>query len=128
MRAGAGWVSHLLQRLAFHLLTDPATQEDLRRAGETYDRRRDALVVALAQRGITAHGRSGLNVWAPVPDEAAVCLAMADAGWAVAPGAPYRLASGPAVRLTTSRLDPRQAPRVADAMAAALAAGPPRRG
>ena len=55
-------------------------------------------------------------------------LAMAEAGWAVAPGAPFRLRSGPAVRLTTSRLDPERAPAVAAALDAALAAGAGRQG
>ena len=39
---------------------------------------------ALTERGLRAHGRSGLNVWVPVPDEGAAVRRLADAGWAPA--------------------------------------------
>ena len=51
------------------LLRAPRTTALLRRATRTYARRRDVLVATLARSGIRAHGRSGLNVWIPVPDE-----------------------------------------------------------
>jgi len=61
---------------------------------------RAALLHALARRGIAAHGRSGLNVWVPVPDEERVARLLAEAGWAVRPGARYRQRSAPAIRVT----------------------------
>jgi DNA-binding transcriptional MocR family regulator len=66
---GPGWVSHLLQRLVCELLGDPATARRIDRAAEAYARRRDALIEALARRGVPAHGRSGLNIWVPLREE-----------------------------------------------------------
>ena len=119
LQAGPGWVSHLLQRVVLALLTDRSTDTVLRRALATYDARRRALLAALAAEGVTAQGASGMNVWVPVADETATCLALADAGYAVAPGSPYRLVSPPAVRVTTAVLDEADAPAVAAAVARA---------
>jgi hypothetical protein len=55
-----------------------------------------------------------------MPDETATCLALADAGYAVAPGAPYRLAEPPAIRVTTAMLSEDEGPAVAAAVAVAL--------
>jgi DNA-binding transcriptional MocR family regulator len=117
---GTGWVSHLLQDLVTALWSDPATDDALRRAAATYTTRREAFVRALAAHGIMAHGRSGLNVWVPVPEEAAVVAALAHAGWAIRAGERYRLRSGPAVRITTATLVPRDGERLAAALAEAL--------
>jgi DNA-binding transcriptional MocR family regulator len=117
---GPGWISHLLQRTAVHLLRDDELSRDLAGAGETYARRRTALLAALAERGVVGVGASGLNVWVPVADETTVTMALASAGWAVAPGAPFRLASGPAVRLTASTLTEDDIPALAEATAGAL--------
>jgi DNA-binding transcriptional MocR family regulator len=116
---GAGWVSHVLQETVAHLWADPATRRRVDAAARAYGERRQALIAALRREGVAAHGRSGLNVWVPVREEAATVAAMADAGWAVRAGERYRIRSGPAVRLTVSRLDPADAPRVARALAAA---------
>jgi hypothetical protein len=43
------------------------------------------------------------------------------AGWAVRAGEPFRLRSGPGIRITASTLDPDEAPTLARAVAAALA-------
>ena len=67
-----------------------------------------------------AHGRSGLNVWIPVDDEAAVVAGMAARGWAVAPGARYRIASPAGIRITVSTLDPGDAGAVATDLLASL--------
>jgi len=124
-RLGPGWVSRLLQDAVAHLwekgAVDPAA------VARSYGERRDALVAALAERGVTAHGRSGLNVWVPVPDETAAVTRLSHAGWAAAPGARFRIASPPGVRLTVSPLTARSVPRLADAVAAALRPGDARR-
>jgi DNA-binding transcriptional MocR family regulator len=116
---GAGWVSHILQEAVAHLWADPATRRRVEAAARAYSLRRDALVHALRREGLSAHGRSGLNVWIPVREEAALVTAMAAAGWAVRAGERYRIRSGPAVRVTISGLHPTDAPRVARALAAA---------
>jgi DNA-binding transcriptional MocR family regulator len=117
---GTGWVSHLLQDLVAALWSDPATERILRRAAETYTARRVAFLEALRAHGIAARGRSGLNVWIPVPEESAAVAALAQAGWAVRAGERYRLRSGLAVRVTIATLSPREAPRLAAALAGSL--------
>ncbi|MCZ7439067.1 aminotransferase class I/II-fold pyridoxal phosphate-dependent enzyme [Micromonospora sp. WMMC241] len=119
-RVGAGWVSTVLQRLVLSLWRDPATAELVRRAADGYDRRRDGLVAALAAHGLAAHGRTGINVWVPVPDETVAVTALRDAGWSVAPGGLYRIAAAPAVRITVSPLDEPDLPPLAAALARAL--------
>jgi DNA-binding transcriptional MocR family regulator len=118
---GCGWVSHVLQAAVAALWSDPRVARRLERAERAYTGRRRALLAALARRGITAHGRSGLNVWVPVPEESAAVTALAAAGWAVRAGERYRLRSPPAVRVTIATLEPRDAERFAADLARALA-------
>jgi len=115
-RLGAGWVSHLLQRTVAALWQ----AEDTAPAAASYRGRRDALLRALAERGVRAYGRSGLNVWIPVPDETAAVAGLIQRGWAVAPGARFRLGSPPGVRLTVSPLTEDEMPRLAEDIAAVL--------
>jgi DNA-binding transcriptional MocR family regulator len=117
---GPGWVSHLLQRTAAMLWESPEVIRGLERAAATYAERREAFVAALAGQGIEAEAPSGLNVWIPVPDETGVVQALQARGWAVAPGAPFRLRAEPAIRVTVSGLDPGDAEALAAAVAAAL--------
>ncbi len=103
-RLGMRWVSHLLQRIALALWTDRNVQTQLRLAARTYTERRNAMLDALASHGIRAHGRSGLNIWVPVPEEAAVVSALAEAGWGVCAGERFRLESPPAIRISVAGL------------------------
>jgi len=66
---GPEWVSHILQGVVEALWTDATTAEQLQATAACYTARRTALLVALARHGISASGRSGLNVWIPVPEE-----------------------------------------------------------
>ncbi|MFE9613555.1 aminotransferase class I/II-fold pyridoxal phosphate-dependent enzyme [Streptomyces sp. NPDC006012] len=118
-RLGPGWVSRLLQRAVVRLWTDGAV--DGPAVAAAYRARRELLTDALAERGIRAHGRSGMNVWLPVPDETGAVARLLHAGWAVAPGAPFRLAAPPAVRITVSTLTAEETVPLAEAVAAALA-------
>jgi DNA-binding transcriptional MocR family regulator len=113
-----GWVSHILQQVAALLLDDDATARLLARAERTYAERRQALVSALAARGIEAAGDSGLGVWVPLADEAAAVSQLLVQGWAVSPGERYRIRSAPGIRVTTATLEPDEAERLADAIAA----------
>jgi len=119
-RIGFRWVSRLLQEIVLALETDPASRRRVARAARAYAARRDALRAALAAHGIEAHGTSGLNVWIPVPEEAAAVQALLASGYAVAAGERFRIASPPAIRVTISRLPPAAAPAFAAAVAAAL--------
>jgi DNA-binding transcriptional MocR family regulator len=125
LRLGPGWTSHILQRAVLALRADPAMVALVARAAETYGERRHALVDALAGHGIAAWGRSGLNVWVPVPDEDAVVAGLAARGWAVAGGDRFRQRADPAVRITIARLEPAAARRLAGDLAAVLRPGHP---
>ena len=103
---GAGWVSGILQSIVSHLRSDAGTRRLLAQAERTYARRRTTFVRALAAHGIQAHGRSGLNVWVPVPEETRVVQGLLTRGWAVRAGERYRITSPPAVRITTATLEP----------------------
>ena len=117
---GSRWVSHLLQRVVARQLADAGVAKQLRAAERTYTERRQALLAALAEHEIAGFGRSGMNVWVPVPDEDAAASALLDAGYAVATGARFRIKSAPALRITTAKLRTEDAAKVADALAAAL--------
>jgi DNA-binding transcriptional MocR family regulator len=120
-RLGPGWVSRLLQGAVAHLWASGAV--DVPAVARAYGERRDALIEALAVRGVEAHGRSGMNVWVPVADETGAVTRLLNAGWAVAPGARFRISSPPAVRVTVSTMTGADVGPVADALASA--AGPP---
>ncbi|MFB8270561.1 aminotransferase class I/II-fold pyridoxal phosphate-dependent enzyme [Streptomyces sp. NPDC055955] len=124
-RLGPGWVSRILQRAVARLWTEGAV--DTRAVSASYGQRRDALIAALAERGIDAHGRSGLNVWVPVPDETGAVARLLHAGWAVAPGARFRMGAAPGVRITVSTLGADDIGPVADAVASATGPAPARR-
>jgi DNA-binding transcriptional MocR family regulator len=124
---GPRWVSHVLQALVAELLRDPDFDEITSHAAAVYTARREALLAALADRGIGAHGRSGLNVWVPVREEAPVVGAMLDAGWRVLAGERFRLATSPGIRITVATLDVSEAEDVAELVASVEHAGRPRR-
>jgi len=113
---GIRWVSHILQRLVVAIWRDRAPL----RAQRVYAERREALLRELRARGIAAHGISGLNVWIPVAEENTVVQALLQRGWAVKAGERYRIATPPAIRVTITTLEPREAARLADDLAAIL--------
>ena len=123
-RLGPGWVSRITQRAVALLWAEGAV--DARAVAAAYGRRRDALLGALGQRGVEAHGRSGMNVWVPVPDETGAVARLLHAGWAVAPGARFRVGAPPGIRITVSTLADGEERPLADVVAAALGPGPGR--
>ncbi|MGW1839470.1 aminotransferase class I/II-fold pyridoxal phosphate-dependent enzyme [Streptomyces sp. NPDC002067] len=124
-RLGPGWVSHLLQDTVVHLWRSSAVDPVV--VAAAYAERRDALIRALAARGVPARGRSGMNVWVPVPDETGAVARLLHAGWAVAPGARFRVQSSPAIRITISDLTPADIEPLAEAVTAAIGSGEARR-
>lgn len=112
MRLTAGWVSTLLQRTLLHLWET----FDAAQAGRVYDTRRSAMLAALRGRGLEAVGRTGINVWVPVPDETQAVTSLREAGYAVAPGHLYRIATPPAIRITVATLRDGEAELIADAL------------
>ena len=61
-----------------------------------------------------------MNVWVPVPDETGAVARLLHAGWAVAPGARFRMSARPGIRITVSTLAPEEIGPLADAIAEAL--------
>jgi DNA-binding transcriptional MocR family regulator len=116
---GPRWVSPILQAAVVQVLRDANLPAITERARATYARRRTALIEALAAHGITAQGRSGLNVWVPVREETPTVSALEAAGFVVAPGERFRFAAPPGIRVTVATLPEAQAGAVADAIASA---------
>jgi len=117
---GERWVSHLLQRIGFALLSDRTVRNHLKAAAQTYADRRNSLLDALKGVGLQAIGRSGYNVWVPVPEETSTVQALAAAGWAVRAGERFRLNAAPAIRVTAATLLPHEAARLAQDLALVL--------
>jgi DNA-binding transcriptional MocR family regulator len=114
---GPRWVSHVLQALVVELMTDPGFAQVAAHARDVYAARRQALLSALDERGVEAYGRSGLNVWVPVREEATAVRALYEAGWSVMAGERFRIATPPGVRVTTARLRAGEAEEIAEVIA-----------
>ncbi|OBG36940.1 aminotransferase class I/II-fold pyridoxal phosphate-dependent enzyme [Mycobacterium sp. E3198] len=122
LRLGPGWVSHLLQDLAVRLWADAGASRLIARAEKQYARNRAGLCEALVRRGVRAHGRSGLNVWVPVPDETVAITRLLASGWAAAPGTRFRIRTAPGIRVTVADLSADEIDPLADAIAGAVLA------
>ena len=120
LRLGPGWVSHVLQGLAVSLWSDDAATRLIRTAEQQYSGTRTRLRTALAEREVTAFGRSGLNLWIPVPDETVAITRLLNAGWAAAPGTRFRIRTGPGMRITIADLAADEIDPLADAVADAV--------
>lgn len=120
---GPQWVSHLLQHLVAAMWTDAGVSATLERAADAYRERREQLLAALAERGMAVSATAGIAVWVPVPEEAPVVQSLLAQGWAVMPGAPFRLQSDRAIRITTSTLGGDDAEELAEAIRTALRPG-----
>jgi DNA-binding transcriptional MocR family regulator len=120
LRLGPGWVSHLLQDLAVGLWSDEAASRLVRAAEGQYASARTLLRAALGERGVAAHGRSGLNLWIPVPDETVAITRLLRAGWAAAPGTRFRIRTPAGIRVTIADLTADEIDRLADAIAGAV--------
>ncbi|WOQ70794.1 aminotransferase class I/II-fold pyridoxal phosphate-dependent enzyme [Microbacterium limosum] len=114
---GTTWVSHLLQRIVGHLVTDDGARSRIRAAARHYTDRNASFVRRLARHGITATLGDGLNIWVRLPvDAAAVSPHLRRRGWLVRTGDEFVLADGAAashVRLTVHGLSDADADRLA---------------
>ncbi len=124
---GPRWVSHLLQAVAASMLLDPSFPATCSHASDTYAQRRRTLIDALAEHALPAHGRTGLNVWVPVREEAPVIRALQDAGWLAASGERFRIATPPGVRITATLPAAEEADELARIIARVEQASRPRR-
>ncbi|WP_217242125.1 aminotransferase class I/II-fold pyridoxal phosphate-dependent enzyme [Streptomyces sp. AC555_RSS877] len=123
-RLGPGWVSRITQEAVRRLWAEGAL--DTPTVAAAYRARRELLIDALAARGVEAHGRSGLNVWIPVPDETGAVARLLHSGWAVAPGARFRMSAPPGIRITVATLAEHETGPLADAVASAVRPAPVR--
>ena len=124
---GPRWVSHVLQAIVAELLRDPASTRSSTRARAAYARPPPGADRRARRARHAAHGRSGLNVWVPVREEAPVARALLDAGWLVIAGERFRIGTPPGIRVTTATLDEARGAAVAAVIAAVEhAGGPPR--
>jgi DNA-binding transcriptional MocR family regulator len=110
------WVSRLLQEIVAEMLASADVKRQLLRTSAETDKRRIALLTALARRGVRAHGRSGLFTWIPVREEVFAVRHLLDAGYAVLAGERFRLRTPPAVRVTSAQLMPTEVEPLADAL------------
>ncbi|MGE3180442.1 MAG: aminotransferase class I/II-fold pyridoxal phosphate-dependent enzyme [Phycisphaerae bacterium] len=111
------WVSHILQRIAYALLSDSGVQKQLAQAATTYAKRRESLKAALAARGFEAMASSGYNVWVPLEEETPVVQGLLARGFAVSAGERFRIQSPSAIRVTCATLQPAEATAFAEALA-----------
>lgn len=100
------WTSRILQEAVACLLGDAQAMATVERARCVYARRRQALVEALAQRGVDCPTGDGLAIWLEVPSEQYALVTMAAHGYAVGAGSRNSLLPGRAhLRIGTSRLE-----------------------
>jgi aspartate/methionine/tyrosine aminotransferase len=106
----------VLQRLVLRLWRDPEVTAAIAAAADGYARRRRRLRDLMTARGLEVHAATGINVWVRVPDETWAVAVLRDAGYAVAPGTLFRIASPTGIRITVSPLDDADIPALADAI------------
>jgi DNA-binding transcriptional MocR family regulator len=104
------------------LWSDDAATDLVRTAERRYTSNRTRLCAALADRGVVAYGRSGLNVWIPVPDETVAITRLLNAGWAAAPGTRFRIGTPAGIRVTIADLADDEIDPLAGAVAEAVRA------
>ncbi len=113
---GTGWVPHIVQRIVADLLGRPDTTRLLERAATRYGERRAAVADPLVAAGLDVEAGSGMNVWVPVADEAAVVVGMQQRGYAIRSGSRFRTAADPGVRISTAASDPATLAAAAEAL------------
>ncbi|ATA22150.1 GntR family transcriptional regulator [Gibbsiella quercinecans] len=115
------WVSHILQQATATLWAGAG--EVLAQARQVYRQRRQLLVEKLQQlAGISLPPGEGLYLWLPVSSETAACQLMAQRGWLVQSGEPFRLKSGPALRISLANVAEEQLTTLAQDLCAAMQA------
>ncbi|MGZ0710830.1 aminotransferase class I/II-fold pyridoxal phosphate-dependent enzyme (plasmid) [Coraliomargarita sp. W4R53] len=123
---GTTWVSHLLQRLTYTLVTDPEAKAVVSDAGAHYARQNAAFADRLSQHGLTVNPGDGLNLWVPLGVRAReVAEALMKRGWLARTGNEFVLQDNSAtthIRLTVHDLSDGDAEALANDLAAAVVA------
>lgn len=122
---GTTWVSHLLQRLTYGLLSDEDVRSAIQAAGRHYAERNAVFAEKLRAQGIAAHYSDGMNLWVELAVSArTVSDRLMRRGWLVRTGDGFSLTERDApsyhLRLTVHDLSDADADQlVADLAAAA---------
>ncbi|RTL65366.1 aminotransferase class I/II-fold pyridoxal phosphate-dependent enzyme [Pseudonocardia sp. N23] len=125
---GTRWVSHHLQRTVHAMLGDKGVRAVIEKAGVHYRDRNARFIRLLHERGITAIGDDGVNIWVdtgPGSDTAAVAAQLMHRGWVVRTGDSFALGTSSGaerLRLTVHELDDGSAALLADALLASITA------
>ncbi len=126
LNPGATWVSHLLQRLAHELLTDPEAAADVAGAAAHYASRNSAAAAAFTARGVPVTPGDGLSLWVPLPVTArSASEQLMRRGWLARPGDEFVLddeAAARHLRLTVHDLTDAELARLASDLADAVGA------
>lgn len=123
LASGAQWVSHLLQQMVVHGLTDTDIKAQTRVAQAAYVQARSDLMHALKKQSIPFwDSEEGFNLWIPLDREAEPVLAgLAARGWLVRSGQVFGV-SNPAqgLRVSFANLDAKGAQRFSTDLAQVL--------
>ncbi|GAA1911960.1 aminotransferase class I/II-fold pyridoxal phosphate-dependent enzyme [Microbacterium aoyamense] len=123
---GTTWVSHLLQRLVYALVSDEKVMDAVASAGVHYADRNAAFAARLVGRGLIVEPADGLSLWVPLPAPArAVSEQLMRRGWLARSGDDFVIADLEAsrrLRLTVHDLDDDDADQLADDLVASVAA------
>ncbi|CAI0712671.1 aminotransferase class I/II-fold pyridoxal phosphate-dependent enzyme [Serratia ficaria] len=118
------WVSHILQQIAARLWEQAQRDGGLLRARQAYQARREALTQRLnVLSPLSVPVGEGLHLWLPVRSETAAAQLMAQRGWLVQGGEPFRLKSGPAIRVSLANVGLERLAQLAQDLTDALSAG-----
>lgn len=123
LASGAQWVSHLLQQMVVHGLTDTVLLAQTRAGQLAYGQARQYTMQALKKHRITFwDSDDGFNLWIPLDRDAEPVLAgLAARGWMVRSGKVFGVAQpAQGLRLTFSNLSADQATRFAADLALVL--------
>jgi len=126
--AGTKWVSHHLQRTVHAMLGDAGVRACIEKAGEHYKDRNSRFIRLLHERGISAIGDDGVNIWVdtgPGSDTDAVAAQLMRRGWVVRTGDSFALGTDSGaerLRLTVHELDDDSTILLGDALAASITA------
>lgn len=92
---GVTWVSHLLQRFTYAMLSSTETREQIDEAAAHYEQRNAAFVAALQSFDFDSASHDGLNVWVDTrADAGAVLASLMRKGWIAREGSTFALAGG----------------------------------
>lgn len=126
--AGTKWVSHHLQRTVHAMLGDAGVRECIEKAGAHYKNRNSRFIRLLQERGISAIGDDGVNIWVdtgPGSDTDAVAAQLMRRGWVVRTGDSFALGTDSGaerLRLTVHELNDDSTILLGDALAASITA------